>query len=157
VESPGGRAFGALVHKILEWLPLDRPQDAAAMAESLAPSFALDASDAQHATEAVRRALALPVMDRARRAARLWRELPVWLPQDGDLIEGVVDLVFEEGGALVVVDYKSDHVPEDRLIDQAAHHAPQLRLYGRALKLATGLEVRERLVLFTAAGRVIPV
>ena len=155
--SPGGRAFGALVHKILEWLPLDRPGDAAAMAESLAPMFGLEPSEAHRAAEAVVRALGLPVMERARRATRLWRELPVWLPEEGRLIEGVVDLVFEEDGALIVVDYKSDHVPEERLIDQAAHHAPQLRVYGRALALATGKSVRERLVLFTTAARVIPV
>jgi ATP-dependent helicase/nuclease subunit A len=155
--SPGGKAFGGLVHRILEWLPLDRPGDAAAMAESLAPSFGLDGEAAQRAAEAVSRALALPVMVRARRATRLWRELPIWLPDDADLIEGVVDLAFEEDGALVVVDYKSDHVPEERLLDQAAHHAPQLRIYGRALAQATGLPVRERLVLFTSFARVIPV
>ena len=156
-ESPGGRAFGALVHKILEWLPLDRPQDATAMAESLAPGFGLDVAEARRAGEAVARALALPLMERARRSTRLWRELPVWLAEEGALVEGVVDLVFEEDQALILVDYKSDHVPEERLFDQAAHHAPQLRLYARALALATGKTVRERLVLFTAVPRVVPV
>jgi ATP-dependent helicase/nuclease subunit A len=157
LASPGGRRYGALVHRILEWLPLDRAGDARAMAEALAPAFGIDADGARTAAEAVVRALGLPVMDRARRAAHLWRELPVWLPDAGDLIEGVLDLAFEEDGALVVVDYKSDHVPEDRLLDQAAHHAPQLRLYGRALTQATGLPVRERLVLFTTYARTIAV
>jgi ATP-dependent helicase/nuclease subunit A len=156
-EGAGGRAFGALVHRILEWIPLDQPQAAYAMAESLGPSFGLEATEARRAAEAVTQALSLPVMERARRAVRVWRELPVWLPDEGDLIEGIVDLVFEEEGALVVVDYKSDHVAEERLIDQAAHHAPQLQIYGRALALATGLKVRERLVLFTAMPRAIPV
>ena len=55
------------------------------------------------------------------------------------------------------MDYKSDHVPEERLFDQAAHHAPQLRLYGSALAQATQMKVRERLVLFTAVPRAIPV
>ena len=40
---------------------------------------------------------------------------------------------------------------------QAAHHAPQLQLYGRGLSQALGLPVRERLVLFTALGRTVPV
>jgi ATP-dependent exoDNAse (exonuclease V) beta subunit len=65
--------------------------------------------------------------------------------------------VFEEDGALVVVDYKTESITESQAIDQAAHHAPQLRLYGRALSLATGLPVRERFVLFTAIGRAVPV
>ena len=40
---------------------------------------------------------------------------------------------------------------------QAAHHAPQLQLYGRGLATATGLRIRERLVLFTALGRTVQV
>jgi ATP-dependent helicase/nuclease subunit A len=101
--------------------------------------------------------LALPVLERARRSPRLFRELPIWLPQEGELIEGIVDLVFEEDGGFVVVDYKTDRVPEERVFDQAAHHAEQLRLYGRALTLATGAAVRERLVVFTALPRAVPV
>ena len=33
------------------------------------------------------------------------------------------------------------------------HHAPQLQLYGRGLAQATGLRVKQRIVLFTALGR----
>jgi ATP-dependent helicase/nuclease subunit A len=127
------------------------------MANALAPSFGLTGDDARRAAEAAARALALPVMERARRAPRLWRELPVWFPDGEDLVEGVVDLVFEEDGALVVVDYKTDHIAADQALAQAAHHAPQLQLYGRGLAQATGLSVRERLVLFTALGQTVAV
>ena len=153
----GGRDFGSLVHRILEWIPLDEPERAGPMAAALAPSFGLDEDAAKRAEAAARRALALPVMQRARAAARLWRELPVWLPQGADLVEGVVDLVFEEEGALVVVDYKTDHIAPEQKLAQAAHHAPQLQLYGRALALATGVSVRDRLVLFTALGEAVAV
>jgi ATP-dependent helicase/nuclease subunit A len=127
------------------------------MAAALAPSFGLDPEAAARAEAAARRALALPVMQRARNAARLWREMPVWLPQGADLVEGVVDLVFEEDGALVVVDYKTDHIAAGQALLQAAHHAPQLQLYGRALAVASGMPVRDRLVLFTALGEAVPV
>jgi ATP-dependent helicase/nuclease subunit A len=153
----GGRDFGSLVHRILEWIPLDEPDRAGPMAAALAPSFGLDAEAAKRAETAARRALALPVMQRARAAPRLWRELPVWLPQGTDLIEGVVDLVFEEDGALVVVDYKTDHIAPGQKLAQAAHHAPQLQLYGRALAVATGVPVRDRLVLFTTLGETVAV
>jgi len=155
--SGGGRDFGSLVHRILEWIPLDAPERAGPMAEALAPSFGLDADAARRAGEAARRALGLPVMQRARAASRVWRELPVWLPQGTDLVEGVVDLVFEEDGALVVVDYKTDHIAPEQALAQAAHHAPQLQLYGRALAIATGTSVRDRLVLFTAIGQSVAV
>jgi ATP-dependent helicase/nuclease subunit A len=152
-SGQGGRDFGSLVHQVLEWTPLDAPEGAVAMAEALAPRFGLDATAARRAGEEAARALASPLMERARRSRRLWRELPLWFPQDGELIEGVVDLVFEEAGRLVVVDYKTDHITEEQALAQAAHHAPQLQLYGRGLTQATGLPVAERLVLFTALGR----
>jgi ATP-dependent helicase/nuclease subunit A len=127
------------------------------MAAALGPTFGLDAEGARGAGDAVERALDLPVMLRARKAARIWRELPVWFPDGADLIEGVVDLVFEEDGGLVIVDYKTDHIADDQALAQAAHHAPQLQLYGRGLAQATGMPVRERLVLFTSIGRTVPV
>jgi ATP-dependent helicase/nuclease subunit A len=158
--SGGGRDFGALVHRILEWVPLEpeaAPGLAVTMAAALGPTFGLDAEGARRAGDAAQRALDLPVMHRARKAAKLWRELPVWFPDGALLIEGVVDLVFEEEGGLVIVDYKTDHIADDQALAQAAHHAPQLQLYGRGLAQATGLPVRERLVLFTALGRTVPV
>ncbi len=152
-----GRDFGSLVHRILEWIPLDAPGEAGAMAEGLAPAFGVDADGARRAAEAVERALALPVLRRAREAARLWRELPVAFADGGALVEGVIDLVFEEDEGLVVVDYKTDAIAREQALAQAAHHAPQLQLYGRGLALATGVGVRERLVLFTALGQTVPV
>ena len=44
-SEPGGRDFGSLVHRLLEWIPLDEPaplEAARAMAAALAPSFGLD-------------------------------------------------------------------------------------------------------------------
>ena len=79
----------------------------------------------------------MPLVERARRAARVWRELPLWFPDGAHLVEGMVDLVFEEDGKLVVVDYKSDAIADEQALEQAAHHAPQLQLYGRGLTQAT--------------------
>jgi ATP-dependent helicase/nuclease subunit A len=162
VADTTGRDFGSLVHRLLEWLPLDEPETTRgervrAMALALAPSFGLDAETAERAAAQVARALALPVFERARRATRVWRELGLWFPDGAQLVEGVVDLVLEEEGRLVVVDYKSDAIRDEQAIAQAAHHAPQLQLYGRGLAQAIGLPVRERLVLFTAIGRTVPV
>jgi ATP-dependent helicase/nuclease subunit A len=156
----GGRDFGTLVHRLLEWTPLDeedRGPRLQAMAEALAPSLGLDGEAARTAADQVERTLGLPVVQRAREAARVWRELNLWFPDGEHLVEGKVDLVFEEDGQLVVVDYKSDAISEGQALAQAAHHAPQLQLYGRGLSQALGLPVRERLVLFTALGRTVPV
>ncbi len=155
--APGGRDFGSLVHQVLEWIPLSAPEQAAGMAEALAPSFGLDTAAAARAAADVRRVLAMPELERARRAPHAWRELKLWFPEGGELLKGTVDLVFEEDGQLVVVDYKTDQVAEVDLPAQAAHHAAQLQLYGRGLAQASGQGVRERLVVFTALGRAVPV
>jgi ATP-dependent helicase/nuclease subunit A len=155
--AAGGRDFGSLVHRILEWVPLEEPERVRGMAEALAPAFGLDAAAAARAARAAEQALALPVMQRARAAARVWRELPLWFPEGAELLEGVIDLVFEEDGGLVVVDYKTDGIAAEQALAQAAHHAPQLQLYGRGLAQAIGRPVRERLVLFTALGQVVAV
>ncbi len=141
VEAEKARAFGRLVHRLLELTALRPiPEDTAlvAMAVALGPSFGLEPEAAGRAAGHVARALSLSLMNRARRAARVWRELPFWLPETDELIEGVVDLVFEEESQLVVVDYKTDAITAEQAVDQAAHHAPQLRLYGRGLTLALG-------------------
>jgi ATP-dependent exoDNAse (exonuclease V) beta subunit len=157
-----GRDFGSLVHRLLEWIPLEdadggRAARLRAMAEALAPSFGLPGDAARRAAEQVDRALGLPVIERARHAPRVWRELSLWFPEAPHLVEGVVDLVFEEDGKLVVVDYKTDAIEPEQALAQAAHHAPQLQLYGRGLAQAVGLKVAERLVLFTAISRAVPV
>jgi ATP-dependent exoDNAse (exonuclease V) beta subunit len=162
VGAAGGRDFGNLVHRLLEWVPIDdtdggRASRVRAMALSLAPSFGLGSGAAHRAGEQVERVLSMPLVERARRAARVWRELPLWFPDGAHLVEGKVDLVFEEDGKLVVVDYKSDAIADEQALAQAAHHAPQLQLYGRGLTQALGLPVRERLVVFTSLARSIPV
>jgi ATP-dependent helicase/nuclease subunit A len=153
--SPAGRHFGSLVHRVLEWTSFEdaTPQSVQAMADALAPSFGLDAEAGRRAGEAAWSAIGLPVMARARRATRLWRELPLCFPDGADLIEGVIDLVFEEAGGLVIVDYNTDRIAPEQAVAQAAHHAPQLQLYGRGLAQAWGLPVVERLVLFTSIGQ----
>jgi ATP-dependent exoDNAse (exonuclease V) beta subunit len=52
-----------------------------------------------------------------------------------------------------VVDYKTDRIADEQAVAQAAHHAPQLQLYGRGLAQASGQRVRQRIVLFTGLGR----
>jgi ATP-dependent helicase/nuclease subunit A len=127
------------------------------MADALAPSFGLGADAAARAAEMASRVLALPLLGRARAAPRVFRELLVWFREGEELLEGVVDLVFEDEGGLVIVDYKTDTIAAEQALAQAAHHAPQLQLYGRGLAQATGLPVTQRLVLFTALGLAVEV
>jgi ATP-dependent helicase/nuclease subunit A len=81
--------------------------------------------------EAVHAALTHPLLRRATAASKLRREWPLTLQLDGaSLLEGILDLAFEENGAWIIVDFKSD-------ADVAAHrtrYERQLRWYAYALQ-----------------------
>ncbi len=92
----------------------------------------------------------------AHNAGKLYREQPfvMGLPAreadpeiDSDelvLVQGIIDLYFEEDGALVLLDYKTDTVKEAKaLIDR---YQVQMELYARALAAATGKEVKQRVI-----------
>jgi ATP-dependent helicase/nuclease subunit A len=84
-------------------------------------------------------------VQRAFAASRSWRELAVVAEVAGRLVEGFVDLAFEDdGGALVVVDYKTDAVRSAAEVDAAAErYRVQIAAYAAALEAATGRPVSE--------------
>ena len=73
---------------------------------------------------------------------------------DQTLIQGVIDLCFQQGGQWVLVDYKTDACDGDELVRR---YAAQLRWYARALRQITGLPVRETLVFGLRAGAAYPI
>ena len=95
-------------------------------------------SDAAAAAASAERVLGHELLTRARAAAargRCRRETPITLTlPDGTLVEGVVDLAFEENGAWTVVDYKTDR--EIRGAGEARYRR-QVALYAAAIARAT--------------------
>jgi ATP-dependent helicase/nuclease subunit A len=117
---PRGRRFGALVHQVLRDLPLDRPFDPAA-AESLARlhgrGLGAPQDEVAAAPALARALLGHPLFARVRAAAKVRREVPFTLRLPGDfLVEGVIDLLFEDREGLTVIDFKTDR-PEGEALD----------------------------------------
>lgn len=83
---------------------------------------------------------------RADRAERVQREMSFVFTVGEHLLNGTIDLLFEEGGKSVLVDYKTDRVPDKRMKSSAAGYAPQLQLY--AAGLAKSGNPVDRAVLF---------
>ncbi|MBQ1376441.1 MAG: PD-(D/E)XK nuclease family protein, partial [Lachnospiraceae bacterium] len=76
-------------------------------------------------------------------------------PEELVMIQGIIDMYFEEDGELVVVDYKTDRVRDAReLIDR---YQLQLELYEKALEQITGKKVREKIIWSFALNCEIPV
>src|SRR5262249_13930348 len=111
LDRPRGIAFGLLVHELLAQVPFDASAEVgAALADSQARLLGLDDNDAHGAARAVVQALKHELFARARAAdarGACRRETPVTLTLEGGrLLEGIVDLAFEEGELWTVVDYK---------------------------------------------------
>jgi ATP-dependent exoDNAse (exonuclease V) beta subunit len=79
-----------------------------------------------------------PLGRRAARAARAAREFDFLMAMEDLVIRGQVDLWFEEGGELVVVDYKTDEVSGAEAHHRARDYGLQLRLYARAVERVAG-------------------
>ena len=79
-----------------------------------------------------------PLGRRAGRATRIEREFDFLMAVEDLVIRGQVDLWFEEGGELVVVDYKTDSVTAHEAHRRAQDYALQLRLYAMAVERVAG-------------------
>jgi ATP-dependent exoDNAse (exonuclease V) beta subunit len=138
-ERPSGRRFGTLVHAVLASVPLDAE---AAVIQRLATIhgriLAADAKEIASVSAVVEAALVHPLLEAARQAAakgRCRREVPVlWRERDGSLIEGVVDLAFEQAGGWMVIDFKTDQ----ELHENEAAYKRQVAMYAAAVQAAMG-------------------
>lgn len=70
---------------------------------------------------------------RAARASRIQKEVSFVLAFGEHLLRGTVDLLFEEGGERILLDYKTDRTASGRLEAAARRYAPQLQLYAAGL------------------------
>lgn len=110
--EPGGAAFGTEVHNALAGLP------AGEAARELAASFTSSG-----------------LGQRAASALKIFNEFDFLIELEGHLLRGQIDLWFEDGGGVVLVDYKTD-----RALDEArlAQYSMQLRYYALALEKLNG-------------------
>ena len=71
---------------------------------------------------------------------------------DAVLLQGVVDCFFEEDGALVVVDFKTDRIAPGETEARVARYRAQLEAYSIALSRVMEKPVREKILYFFAPG-----
>ena len=138
-NRPSGPRFGALVHAVLASVPLDGDL---ALIQRLATIhgrvLGAAAEEIAAASESVHAALAHAVFDGARQAARCRREVPItWRDPDGLLVEGVIDLAFEQTDGWTVIDFKTD---EEFRGNEPAYRR-QVGLYASAIQAANGARV----------------
>jgi ATP-dependent exoDNAse (exonuclease V) beta subunit len=140
---PFGPRFGTLVHATLATIPISADEDVVrAVARTQARILLAAEEEAYAAVEVVTAALRHPLFDRVRAAdsaGKCFRELPVlWRAADGALIEGTVDLAFDDETGTTVVDFKTGR----ELDADVERYKRQLTIYCRALGSLRGGTVR---------------
>ena len=119
----------------------------------------------------IRRFLASPIGTRLAAASSVNKEVPfqMELPcgelyedmqeeiYQGEtvLLQGVIDCWFEEKDGIVLLDYKTDYVPEGRIETIRERYRTQITYYARALEALTGEKVKEKYIYLFSIGEVL--
>ncbi len=138
-----GQRYGTLVHAVMSLVPLTASRSAI---ESVAKMQAriLGATDREIAAcvASVEQLLTHELMLRASKATSLRREVPVTLAEGESIIEGVVDLAFEDADGWTVLDFKTDA----ELGAREEAYKRQVAIYANAIAAATGRPAKPILV-----------
>jgi ATP-dependent exoDNAse (exonuclease V) beta subunit len=137
---PHGKRFGLLTHAVLSTVDLaSDPAAVRKIAKVEGRLLAASSDEIAAAGLAVERALAHPLLSRARSATSMRREAPISMTlPDGQVVEGVLDLAFREltpeGAVWTVVDFKTDVEMGER----REAYVRQVAVYAEAVAAATG-------------------
>jgi ATP-dependent exoDNAse (exonuclease V) beta subunit len=144
-----GTAVGRAVHGVLQ--TVDLATGAGLAAAAAAQAAAEGVPDRAAAVEALARAaLGAPVVQAAARAPH-WREVYVAGPVGDTLLEGYIDLLYRDADGLVVVDYKTDHLPDEPSLEaRLGHYRRQGAAYALAVERVTQERVARCVFVFCA-------
>lgn len=139
-ERPVGARFGSLVHTIFSRVDLSGDVDnLRTVVDRQVRQHGASAHEREAAYDVVQRALKHPLMEAAAGAEDVRRETPVmYVDEDGELVEGIVDLAFRTDDGWTVVDFKTD----DDVDAQRGVYLGQIRLYVDGVGRATGEAVK---------------
>lgn len=162
-EELTGASKGTAYHKLLEILDFTKEYEEASLRVAIREKQEMrlltdEMSECIEPTE-ILKFLHSPIGRRVCAASgkgRCWTEQPFVLGIGADevyadgraedmlLVQGIIDLYFEEEGGLVVLDYKTDRVHE--ALELQKRYRTQLDYYARALEQLTGKRVKEKVI-----------
>jgi ATP-dependent helicase/nuclease subunit A len=157
-----GMSWGRVIHGLLEALMNDSAVDIRVYAANLLAQEDRPAEDLGEAVRLVERVRSSSLWKRALRAGRRLVEVPFALTvptaelgltegPSSTLLQGAIDLAFEEESGWNIVDYKTDTVT-DNLPELVRFYRPQVELYRRYWQQLTGQMTRAGL-FFLQAGQ----
>ena len=87
----------------------------------------------------------------------LGREVPLLMPWNGQIMEGVIDLIYEKNGLLYLADYKTDRIKRSELRTGAERYRQQWEIYVEASRKSLGRQVAAFKLIFLRLGEAIEV
>lgn len=165
-EEVGGARRGSAYHRIMELMDFTlafqeelSKADLEKLETEAVDSCRIPGKEAALvSTERIMKFMQTPLavrMGKAQENNKLYREQPFMLsvkantvkaefPEEDILVQGVIDVFFEEEDGLVVLDYKTDRVTE--AAELVKRYETQLAYYAEALERLTHKKVKEKLI-----------
>ena len=153
-----GHEWGSAVHELLEVCHKDPRTDLRPTALRLARDYNLGTDRVDELIETAQSVTKSDIWKRAQAAEHCFSELPFENTVTGgdgkpQLIRGVIDLIFEEEGGWVIVDYKTDDITTQQIDSFVTYYHGQLKAYANVWTTITGHQVTETGVYATKLDR----
>ena len=165
-----GKGLGALFHRVMRSVPL-RPEESGedfgqfvqGLADLEAAAAGMNETAAGEAARLACDAAANPAFLQLLQGAESVRRevpfctplrlLPVCEPSTDGYLEGSIDLLAVGKGKATIIDYKTDHIPQEGIEALERRYWPQLGLYALALRACGGYEGETEMVLYFVRAR----
>lgn len=149
--SGDGAAIGSAVHGVMQAVDLSTGFGLREACARMARAEGVP--DRANLIEALcRSALESDVIKHAA-AQRNWREVYVGVPDGDRVLEGFIDLLYEDGAGVAIVDYKTDSWKNVSDLDaKVDRYRGQMRAYAQAVRESVGRPVVSAVLLFLGKG-----
>jgi len=87
----------------------------------------------------------------------LGTEVPFAIPWDGQIMEGVIDIIYRYGDKLYAADYKTDRVSEGEIDFKIKEYSVSADIYINALRMCTGSDIAGFKLIFLSPGKSVQV
>jgi ATP-dependent helicase/nuclease subunit A len=167
-----GKEAGNAVHTLMQHIQFDACADEASITQELKRMMAEGfLTEEQGSFIDCRKIAAFFTSDLGRKlcgATEVIREFKFSILDDGIrydpaldgekvLLQGVVDCAMIEEDGITVIDFKTDYVTEDTVMNRARHYAPQVEAYAQALERIYQKPIKEAILYFFQLDRFVNV
>ncbi|MGH7769386.1 MAG: PD-(D/E)XK nuclease family protein, partial [Candidatus Binatia bacterium] len=163
VASELPRRLGELAHRFLEYwdFAADEPSELHAqlapfLAKWIEPRFRDHRDEFRAELEEILAVFfASSVYRELRSSEILGREVPLVMPWNGQIMEGVIDLLYEKDGRLFIADYKTDRVDRNQLAEAVSRYHYQVEIYSEAVHRVLKKEIAGFKLIFLRLGEAV--